>query len=131
MWDVGVDIVEIDRFRRIIQSGNRRFYERIFTPREIEYCLSFKDPSRHFASTFAGKEAVYKALNKYLDVKLSEIEILRDDNGAPQVRLKIDGDDFKNRGISPLEVKLSLSHSSSYAIAFAVVRSGGLSADTR
>ena len=131
MWDIGVDIVEIERFRRIIQSGNRRFYERIFTPREIEYCLSFKDPSRHFASTFAGKEAVYKALNKHVDVKLSEIEILRDENGAPQVHLKIDSGDVKDRGVSNLEVKLSLSHSSSYAIAFAIVRSGRLCTDTR
>jgi len=125
MWDIGVDIVEVDRFRRIIYPDNRRFYDEIFTPREIDYCSSFKDPAKHFAATFAGKEAVYKALSKYLDIKLSEIEILRDEKGAPQVNLKINSDDrVKNmkRIIFSLDVKVSLSHTSSYAIAFAAVR---------
>ena len=124
MLNIGVDIVEISKFKKMDYKSHRSFYDRFFTPREIEYCLSFKDPSRHFASTFAGKEAVYKALNKHVDVKLSEIEILRDENGAPQVNLKINDDKVKNmqRGNLSLEVKVSLSHTSSHAVAFAAVR---------
>jgi len=121
MWDIGVDIVEIDRFRRIIYSEHKSFYDDIFTPHEIEYCLSFKDSAKHFAATFAGKEAVYKALNKYLNIKLSEIEIIRDEKGAPHVHLKINGDD-EVKNILSLEVRVSLSHTSSHAIAFAAVR---------
>jgi len=124
MWDIGVDMVEIDRFRRITYPEHKGFYDNVFTPREIEYCLSFRNPAPHFAATFAGKEAVYKALSKYLEIKLSEIEILRDENGAPQVNLKINDDKVKNmqRGNLSLEVKVSLSHTSSHAVAFAAVR---------
>jgi len=113
MLNIGVDIVEIDRFRRIPYPDHKRFYDRTFSPREIEYCLFFGNPAQHFAATFAGKEAVYKALNQNLDIKLHEIEIVRDESGTPQVNLKTS---------LPIEVKVSLSHSSSLAVAFAIVR---------
>ena len=126
MWDIGVDIVEVDRFRRITYFSHKRLYNRVFTLREIDYCLLFRNPAQHFAATFAGKEAIYKALNKHLNIKFHEIEILRDKNGIPQVNLKIENKDkvknFNQKISLPIEVKVSLSHSSSHAIAFVVVR---------
>ena len=126
MWDIGVDIVEVNRFRRITYFSHKRLYNRVFTLREIDYCLLFRNPAQHFAATFAGKEAIYKALNKHLNIKFHEIEILRDKNGIPQVNLKIENKDkvknFNQKISLPIEVKVSLSHSSSHAIAFVVVR---------
>jgi holo-[acyl-carrier protein] synthase len=123
-WDIGVDVVEIARFKRLDYSSHRPFYERIFTPMEIEYCLSFKIPAPHFAANFAGKEAVYKAVRRHYDVKLWEIEILRDDEGAPHVNLHLgckDTAENGRRGSLPFQIKVSLSHSFLYAVAFAVV----------
>ena len=77
-WNIGVDIVDVARFRRLDYSSSKRFYERVFTPKEIKYCLSYEDSAPHFAATFAAKEAVYKAMNKICEVKLIEIEVLRD-----------------------------------------------------
>ena len=114
-WNIGVDIVDVDRFRRLDYFSGKRFYERVFTSREIEHCLSFKDPASHFAANFAAKEAVYKALNKFYDVKLNEIEVLRDKAGAPYINLRL------NHMHLPLEIKVSLSHSALHAIAFAVM----------
>ncbi len=54
MWDVGVDIVEVERFRRMSYSSHEQFYNRIFTSSEIEYCLSSKDSAQRFAATYAG-----------------------------------------------------------------------------
>ena len=73
---------------------------------------------------FAGKEAVYKAINKFYDVKLRDIEILRDEDGAPHVNLHLNHHSAKNESqetLLPFEAKVSFSHSSSYAVAFAVV----------
>jgi holo-[acyl-carrier protein] synthase len=123
-WNIGVDAVEVARFRLLDYPSYKQFYERVFTSKEIEYCLSFKTPASHFAVNFAGKEAVYKAINKFYDVKLRDIEILRDKDGAPHVNLHLNHHGAKNdrqRIRLPLGVKVSLSHSSSYAIAFAVV----------
>jgi holo-[acyl-carrier protein] synthase len=126
-WNVGVDIVDVNRFRSLQYSDHKRFYKRVFTLKEIEYCLSFKLPAPHFAVNFAGKEAIYKAIHQFYDVDLNDIEILRDRDGAPFVNLnlKCDGvakEDGKSI-LSPPEVRVSLSHSSSYAVAFAMAKS--------
>jgi len=123
-WNIGVDVVEVARFKWLDYSGHKQFYERVFTSKEIEYCLSFKSPAPHFAVNFAGKEAVYKAINKFYDVKFRDIEILRDEDGAPHANIHLNHNGAKNEGQEmrlPFEVKVSLSHSSSYAVAFAVV----------
>jgi len=132
-WNIGVDAVEVVRFKLLDYSSHKQFYERVFTSKEIEYCLSFKAPAPHFAVNFAGKEAVYKAINKFYDVKLRDIEILRNEDGAPHVNLRLNHHGAKNESQEtrlPFEVKVSLSHSSSYAVAFAVVSiSSGLIRD--
>jgi len=120
MWDIGVDVVEVQRFRRLDYPNHKRFYNRIFTPREIDYCLSFKNAAQHFAATFAGKESVFKAVNRHIRVKPREIEILRDGD-APQVNLVRGRVGMVDTG-SQVEVKVSLSHTQSYAIAFALAR---------
>jgi holo-[acyl-carrier protein] synthase len=115
-WNIGVDIVEIARFQQLDYQSNKQFYTRVFTPNEIKYCLSFSNPAPHFAANFAGKEAAYKAVNSFCDVNLNSIEILRDENGSPIVKLHVSPEE----NADSLQVKLSLSHSLSHAIAFAV-----------
>lgn len=109
-------MVEIARFQQVDYPTNKQFYTRVFTENEIKYCLSFSSPAPHFAANFAGKEAVYKAVNKFCDVNLQDIEILRDPNGSPYVNLHHQGE----KKVDHLQVKVSLSHSLSHAIAFAV-----------
>jgi holo-[acyl-carrier protein] synthase len=124
-FGIGTDIVEIRRFEQIKYSRHRPFYERIFTAREIEFCLSFRDPAPHFAVNFAGKEAVCKAIQTSCSPKLREIEILRDKKGAPRVSLHLKSE--RSRGTrehhSHFQIELTLSHSSSHAIAFALANS--------
>jgi holo-[acyl-carrier protein] synthase len=115
-WNIGVDMVEIARFQQLNYQSNKQFYTRVFTPNEIRYCLSFSTPEPHFAANFAGKEAVYKAVNMFCDVKLNSIEILRNEDGSPVVNLHLSSEE----STEPLTVKVSLSHSLSHAIAFAV-----------
>lgn len=107
---VGADCEEVERFRDKI--GNMAFLKRIYTPREIEYCLSRPNPEQHLAARFAGKEAVIKALNGLgIRSMFHEIEILNDRDGLPKVSL---------RGKRKTDLKISLSHTSKTAIAFVV-----------
>jgi holo-[acyl-carrier protein] synthase len=119
MWEVGVDMVEVQRFRTLDYSNHKNFYHRIFTPREIKYCLSFKNPAQHFAATFAGKEAVYKAINSRINIKPHQIEIMRDGN-VPRVNLMTKSCEESEEANGQVKVKVSLSHTSSYAAAFAL-----------
>jgi holo-[acyl-carrier protein] synthase len=106
---IGTDIVEIDRFRNL--EAESAFYNRFFSVKELTYCRRFSDPSPHFAATFAGKEAVLKATDSNCRVSLNNIEILRDEDGAPYVVLHQDCNH---------DIYVSLSHSSTHAVAVAL-----------
>jgi holo-[acyl-carrier protein] synthase len=66
--------VNIDRFLSKKYSENKKFYSKIFTKNEINYCTKFKNPYTHFADKFALKEAVIKAIKK--NINFLDIEIL-------------------------------------------------------
>lgn len=115
---VGVDVEEIVRFKEKLFDENKSFYGRIFTSREIEYCLSKYNPYAHFTGRFAAKEAVFKALNSVVKVSLSDIEIENDTHGVPNAVLKC----YLPEGIS---LRVSISHAKEYAVAFAIVEREG------
>ena len=106
---IGTDIVEIDRFRDLELESP--FYERVFTANELEYCRGFQDPFPHYATTFAGKEAVVKATTSNCSITLDNVEILRNEDGAPYVVI--------HKSCNH-DIYVSLSHSSSYAVAVAL-----------
>ena len=86
----GIDIVEVERFRGLIERHGERFLGRCFTPEEVAY--AGRRPQRfaeHFAARFAAKEAVLKALGTgWRDgIAWTDIEIRRDPAGAPSVHL--------------------------------------------
>jgi len=62
IFNIGVDIVNIERFKKKEYAKNKKFYQKIFTNSEIKYCLGFKNSSKHFAGKFAIKEAVKKSI---------------------------------------------------------------------
>ena len=71
---IGIDIIEVSRFRRKKYEENRNFYKKIFVKSEINYCLRFKDPYTHFAGKFALKESVIKSIQSnisFLDIQTS------------------------------------------------------------
>ena len=39
---VGIDIIEVDRFKKKKYEKNKIFYKKIFVCSEINYCLKFK-----------------------------------------------------------------------------------------
>ena len=67
-FDVGIDLVKISRFKKIPFQRNESFYKKNFSKEEIEYCLKFEEPYKHFAGKFAIKEATIKAINKKVEL---------------------------------------------------------------
>ncbi len=59
---LGVDIAEVPRVQAAIERHGQRFLDRVFTPKEIEYCERFKNKFERYAGRFAAKEAAMKAL---------------------------------------------------------------------
>lgn len=112
---VGVDTESVHRWRKELEglaAGPRRG---LFTEREHAYCASFADPAPHYAARWCAKEAVLKALSSRCVLDPREIEIERDAQGAPVVRIPPD----RVPGPQPT-IRLSVSHSQETAVAFAV-----------
>ena len=118
---IGVDIQDLERFRRAVQRHGRRFLKHILTENEINYCMRFKDPIPHLAARFSGKEALIKALGSlgYEAPSWRSMEIVLI-NGRPVFKFDVNMQKmFKRFGIE--EVEVSLSHSGRYAVAVAII----------
>jgi|TARA_B110000438_G_scaffold109454_1_gene107367 holo-[acyl-carrier protein] synthase len=66
---LGIDIVDINRFKKLDSKKNSKFFERVFSKSEIQYCIEFKNSSEHFAGKFAIKESVRKCVGNKIKFK--------------------------------------------------------------
>lgn len=111
-WAVGNDLVSLPVFRL---SCTPLFIRRVFTPEELAYCARFSEPMLRYASTWAAKEAVYKALKQVdADVRLwwRDIGISRDKPaGKPTASI---------RKMPDLQCSLTVSHDGEMVWAVAV-----------
>ena len=120
--ECGVDIIEIDRIKQSIERQGDKFLNKIYTPKEIEYCNS-KGVQAYasFAARFATKEAVAKLLQTGFDgsVHWREIEVINTEKGVPEVVLYGDTKRLaEEKGIN--YIKVSLSHSRESAISMVI-----------
>jgi len=123
---IGVDIVEIDRMRQMLDTSGERLIARIFTEDEARYALARVEPALHFAARAAAKEAAYKALSgNHLAraVGWREIEVCLRDDGAPYLVLH---DRAKERAseLGVTRALVSLTHSKAAAVAVVVLERG-------
>jgi holo-[acyl-carrier protein] synthase len=120
---VGVDLVDLERVARLLASKGEHAMQRFFTEEERAYLQTRPEPTGHAAARIAAKEAVYKALQALPGARAvgwREIEVVRDPDGRPAIRL---------HGLAArlaeahggLIVQVSLTHSAVSAGAVAVV----------
>jgi fatty acid synthase subunit alpha, fungi type len=106
--DIGVDVETITS----INIENAEFLKRNFTDAELEYCWKAPSPQASFAGTWSAKEAVFKSLGVKSaggGAALKEIEIVRDENGKPQVQFH--GEAAKKAASGGVtKVKIAISH---------------------
>lgn len=130
---IGVDVVDIDRFRTTM-TRTPGIVDRVFTDRERSDLAERSDPVPGFAARFAAKEACLKAFGVGLEgAALSDISVVRLDSGAPVLALTGRAEQLV-RGPGPSAVAngaevadgaqhvlhLSMSHSATTAQAFVV-----------
>lgn len=86
MYSVGVDLVEIDRI--VKACGNKHFIDKVFSEDEQRLFCSERIRYDSLAGNWAAKEAFSKALGTGVrDFHLTDVEVLRDELGAPYYRL--------------------------------------------
>lgn len=117
---IGVDSIEIRRVRKACERDH--FVKRIFTEAEIR---QFDSRKIRAASDFAGKEAVSKVFGTgFSGFRPSDIEVLRDEKGAPYVNLYGGASQIASQlGIK--ELKISITNTVDTATAFVIGCGGG------
>ncbi len=114
---VGIDMIEIDRVRGVLERHPRRFLERVYTPEEAAFC---RGRVAELAARFAAEEAVMKALGTGArSVAWRDIEVLPDRRGKPLVYL-YGGAAERAAHIGLEAIDISLSHLDSFALAAVV-----------
>lgn len=114
MKNIGIDIVENERFKEMILDERR--YKRILSEDELKIFLEIHSSKRkieYLASRFCAKEAIIKAINKEkLSFSYKDVSVLNDSNGAPYVKFNF---------VVDYDILLSISHSDVNSIAFAIM----------
>ena len=92
--EVGIDVVEIERFKKAKEEYKDRFLNRIFTEREIRN-LPSEEKDLYLCINFSFKEAVWKSLPENLQKRyyFKDIEIGWKDK-KPYLLQKPDNMDF-------------------------------------
>ena len=121
---VGTDILNMKHISSEYLKAGDPFLEKTYSPREIEEAKKRELPFYYYATRFAGKEAVFKALGiSPQHILMSEIEILNNEYGVPYVILYGDlKQKAQEMGIT--DIQISLSYEEDYAVAFAAAQSG-------
>jgi holo-[acyl-carrier protein] synthase len=119
MIGVGTDLVDVDRFRRVLER-TPGIAARLFRPAERDYADSAKDPAERYAVRFAAKEAVMKSLGVGLgEINMLDIEVDRAESGAPSLILHGTAAALaRDRGVETWHI--SLTHTSQVAHAVIV-----------
>ncbi len=104
---VGIDVVDVERFRKILERWGDRFLKKVFSERELELVGSVES----LAVRFAAKEAFLKSLGLGLmKVPLREIEVLGGKGKRPYI----------SSPLKDIKFHVSLSHSAGIAVAVVV-----------
>jgi len=119
MWTegIGIDIVEFERIKCHLRE---QFVTRILSVQEKQMYDKISDSQRKIefiAGRFAAKEAYSKAYRSFEEpLNFKDVNVLKDEHGAPYIDSKYRPDD---------KVLLSISHSEHYVVAVCMIQRGG------
>jgi holo-[acyl-carrier protein] synthase len=115
IFGIGVDVVHISRIDSLLNRWGDRFLQRVFTEKEIQYCLLRKRPSPHLAVRFGAKEAFLKALGVGYSkgVRWKDIEVTLNTSGRPGIQLHNHTKTLSQRH-GANRIHLSMSHNGAY-----------------
>ena len=112
---VGIDIESIKVFPSdVMLTSGAAFRSNTFCPREIGYASTRNSPIQTLLGIFCAKEAVVKCCLNLERLNLRDIEITHDSTGRPLCNV---------RNYKDFNFQISISHTSEYACAFAIMTS--------
>ena len=119
MIGIGVDVVEIERFRRSLER-TPTMRDRLFTETELAYVAPQSDPVPSLAVRFAAREAVMKSLGVGLGAfGFHDVWVERAESGAPWLAFAGRAAELAAEA-GVIRWHVSLTHSDLVAVAYVV-----------
>jgi holo-[acyl-carrier protein] synthase len=121
IYGIGVDIVEVERFRNIIERRDDKFAKRVLTDIEYDTYLKSNNKEQYLSKCWAVKEAFVKAMGTGFTgiYKKTSIAYRSSGNSRPFIELSNDiEDEIKRLNIT---TNLSVSDEVSNVIAFVIL----------
>ena len=90
IFNIGIDIIEINRIKNIIYKYNKLFISKIYTKNEIKLSNNLKNSNIFFTSRWSVKEALSKALKtgiKKGKCNWLDIHVLKKTSGEPIINV--------------------------------------------
>lgn len=120
---MGVDLVDMDRMRRLLEAKGERAWKRLFTDGEAAYARARPDAPMHLAARVAAKEACFKALSGNdlaRGIGWQDMEVTNAGDGRPLLTLhRRAAERAAELGVA--RSWLTLSHSATTAIAVVIL----------
>ena len=121
---VGCDMLKMSSIIEESLKDGSAFVKKVYTHEEQLQAAMHTNPNLYFKVHFCGKEAVCKTFRLNGNcVRLNEIEILNDDNGAPYVNLYGALKSYAEK-LDVSQIQVSLSYDGEYAMAYAIALAG-------
>ncbi|MCL4322189.1 MAG: holo-ACP synthase [Deltaproteobacteria bacterium] len=126
---IGVDLVSIEKLKKILCRRGGRFFKRVFSQEEFIIIGEIKNKNeeraiRKTAGFFAAKEAFLKAVGGGLfTMPFNKISVLNDKNGKPYIKIDENLRDliYKKFKKKLDAVNLSITHEDGFACAFVII----------
>ena len=122
IFGIGVDMVNIDRIKKIHQKYGKRFVNRILNSSELELFHQTNDQDRFLANRFAGKEAATKALGTGFSqgITWKDFGVSNKSSGQPELILSNKVEKlFITKGITASHI--SLTDEQPWSMAFVIL----------
>ncbi len=120
---IGIDTVYIPRIQKLLDRNEEAFFRQTFTAAENLNAPQNFRRAEYYASRFAAKEAVYKALapmlkKKHFDLRI--IETLHHEDGSPYINISGETAALLQEAGAE-KILLSVTGEQDYATAFVII----------
>jgi holo-[acyl-carrier protein] synthase len=118
---IGVDIVEIDRFRKIVNRHGDKFAKKILAVNEYDTYLKSNNKETYLSKCWAVKEAFVKAMGTGFTGVYKKTDIMYNSPGDSRPTIDVSDEIASDVSMRNITINLSVSDETSNVVAFVVL----------
>ena len=121
IYGIGVDIVEIDRFRKIINRHGDNFAKKILAVSEYDIYLQSNNKETYLSKCWAVKEAFVKAMGTGFTGVYKKTDITYNSPGDSRPTIEVSDEIASDVSMRNITINLSVSDETSNVVAFVIL----------